>query len=134
MTYNTNQRNTLLKYLEIHTDEIIPVSQIIDSMLKENISKSAVYRNLAFLEDEGKLKRVSKPGTITTYYQYLDDDCQNSIHLTCSVCGKTEHLSISNELKIEKAIKSNQDFIVDKKETIIYGVCGKCHDAMEAKK
>ena len=134
MTYNTAQRSILLNYLEAHTDEIISINDIIDSMLKENISKSAVYRNLAYFEDEGKLKRITKPGCITTYYQYLDDDCQNSIHLTCSVCGKTEHLSISNELKIEKAIKSNRDFIVDKKETIIYGVCGKCHDAMEAKK
>lgn len=134
MTYNTNQRNTLLKYLEAHTDEIMATTEIIEAMMKENISKSAVYRNLASLEEEGKLKRIQKPGSLAAYYQYLDDDCQNSIHLTCSICGKTTHLSQSNEQKIAKALKSNEDFIVDKKDTIIYGVCSGCHEAMGAKK
>lgn len=51
------QRKRLLEYLSEHTDEQMSARQIADALATDEISVSAVYRNLSALEEEGLLKR-----------------------------------------------------------------------------
>lgn len=51
--YLTRQRRQLLDYLSWHTDEQMTARQIADALTQENISLSAVYRNLSDLEADG---------------------------------------------------------------------------------
>ena len=69
--YVTKQRRQLLDYLSRHTDEQMTARQIADALTQENISLSAVYRNLSNLEADGLLKRSVREGTRDVFYQYI---------------------------------------------------------------
>ena len=45
--YLTKQRGRLIEYLSSHTDEQITARQIADALTADEISVSAVYRNLS---------------------------------------------------------------------------------------
>ncbi len=125
--YVTNQRKILLQYLSHHTDEPLSARKIADELESENISISAVYRNLSELEKEGKLRRASKSGSREVFYQYTAaEECKECLHLSCTECGKTYHMSVSNAELIAKSIAKNDMFDIDKSETVIYGVCKGC--------
>ena len=65
--YNTKQRRALLAFLGEHPDELLTARQMADALANEKISLSAVYRNLAQLEAEEKVRRSSKSGTREVY-------------------------------------------------------------------
>ena len=95
MTYSTEQRNILLNFLQQNPDTMFSAKQIEISLDSKNISRSAVYRNLAVLESEHKIRRCTKVGSKETFYQYYDlQECKNHIHLSCTKCGKifTPHI------------------------------------------
>ena len=69
--YLTRQRKRLLKYLSEHTDEQISARQIAEDLAADQISISAVYRNISALEEEGLLKRSVREGTREVFYQYI---------------------------------------------------------------
>ncbi len=92
--YITQQRKALLHYLSEHPDEHLSTRQIAQALAAEKISLSAVYRNLAALEAEGKVRRCARPGTREVFYQYTDTaPCKGVLHMTCTQCGQTFHLS-----------------------------------------
>ena len=87
-SYSTRQRKALLAYLSRHPDELLSARQIADALSDEKISLSAVYRNLAQLEAEEKVRRSSKSGTREVYFQYLDaESCKGALHMSCVKCG-----------------------------------------------
>jgi len=125
--YSTQQRKILLDFLEKHSDESLSALDIINNLAKQGISKSAVYRNLAALEEEGKVKRTVKLGERTSYYQYMASEyCKNKIHIHCIKCGKTAHISGSLAKRIGSSIQLEDDFQIDNSETVIYGLCKNC--------
>ena len=90
--YATKQRKLLLDYLTCHTDEPLTAEQIARDLAPAAISVSAIYRNLAQLEAEGSVRRVSAEGSRKTLYRYRDADvCADHLHLACARCGKTYH-------------------------------------------
>lgn len=125
--YVTKQRRQLLDYLSRHTDEQMTARQIADALTQENISLSAVYRNLSDLEADGLLKRSVREGTRDVFYQYIAaEECKDSLHLSCRVCGKSIHLDDAEaERLLDRTLKST-GFQIDKTETILYGVCADC--------
>lgn len=56
--YVTKQREKLLACLTKQADKQITARQIAEILTADKISISAVYRNLAALEEEGILKRI----------------------------------------------------------------------------
>ena len=82
--YLTRQRKRLLEYLSEHTDEQISARQIAEDLAADQISISAVYRNISALEEEGLLKRSVREGTREVFYQYIaSEECKDSLHLAC---------------------------------------------------
>lgn len=125
--YNTNQRKILLDYLAAHHDCALSVQRIAEDLEDCDISLSAVYRNLAALEAEGAVRRCAKSGDRTAYYQFVGRaECKNRIHLSCIKCGKTCHLSAPEEETVVEAVAEAEGFVVDKSETVLYGLCGDC--------
>ena len=59
--YHTEQRKSILDYLESRQDACVTAGEVA-AALSAAVSKSAVYRNLADLEKEGKVVRVSTHG------------------------------------------------------------------------
>ena len=121
MTYSTEQRNILLTYLQTNPDTVFSAKQIAQSLADKNISRSAVYRNLAQLESEQKIKRVVKNGSRETYYQFYDTTaCRNHIHLSCTKCGKIFHMEGNDADRLSQMLDGNEGFELNKSETVIY--------------
>ncbi len=124
--YMTKQRKLLIEYLSGHIDESICANRIAED-LATKISKSAVYRNLADLEAEGKLRRIADNNTREVVYQYVDEDkCRECLHLSCKKCGKTYHMSMTAADSLVDNVSKSESFVIDKEKTVLYGVCKEC--------
>ena len=125
--YSTRQRKVLLTYLSQHPDELLSARQIADALAEKEISLSAVYRNLAQLETEEKIRRSTKSGTREVYYQYLDaESCRGALHMSCIKCGRTFHMADSNAALFAKHLVQSEQFTLDTTDTILYGTCSGC--------
>lgn len=125
--YMTKQRKALLFFLSAHADEELSARQIAQTLSGEGISISAVYRNLSALEQEGKIRRVSKNGSREVFYQYTDcTACKNCLHLSCEKCGRTYHMNMPDVDRLVAALAQNDEFAIDKSATVLYGVCKEC--------
>ncbi|MBQ8930308.1 MAG: transcriptional repressor [Oscillospiraceae bacterium] len=125
--YATKQRKLLLDYLTCHTDEPLTAEQIARDLAPAAISVSAIYRNLAQLEAEGSVRRVSAEGSRKTLYRYRDEDvCADHLHLACARCGKTYHMDAAASTSLIRAVAREAGFAVDSASTVLYGVCGNC--------
>ena len=125
--YLTRQRKRLLEYLSEHTDEQISARQIAEDLAADQISISAVYRNISALEEEGLLKRSVREGTREVIYQYIaSEECKDSLHLACLICGKSIHLGEQEATQLIRGTLESTGFQIDKSETILYGVCADC--------
>lgn len=128
--YNTKQRETLLAYLSGHPDEQLTARQIATTLGEDVISISAVYRNLAALEQEGKLWRCVHDATNEITYQYIgSNECQNSLHLSCRVCGKRFHLAKEDADRLLAGAMEHTGFQIEMPESILYGICSTCRSA-----
>lgn len=125
--YVTKQRKALLDFFLCHTDEALSARQIAASLEGGAVSVSAVYRNLAALEQAGLVKRMSKVGSHEVFYQYTDaPECRERLHLSCKKCGKTYHMDSSEAELLIRSIAKTDNFAVDKTETVLYGLCVAC--------
>ena len=125
--YSTKQRKLLIDFLNKHIDEQLSAKEIAENLKSNGISLSAVYRNIAELEQEGQLKRSSKSGLRTIYYQYTPSKhCHNLLHLSCEKCGKTFHMETSGAEKLVDDVQKSNGFKLDKTSTVLYGICADC--------
>lgn len=125
--YLTRQRKRLLAYLSEHTDEQMTAQQIADALTADNISVSAVYRNLSALEEDGLVKRSVRENTREVYYQYIAaKECRECLHLSCRACGKSIHLDEEDTAQLIQNTLKNTGFQIEKTETVLYGICEDC--------
>ena len=117
--YKTRKRAALLDYLSAHPDELLSVQDIAAAL--DTVSVSAVYRNLADLEAEGRVRRDGRTGT----YRYTGG-CGDCLHLSCTRCGRTFHMDGLEAERLVEAAARIDGFAVDRAETVLYGVCGDC--------
>lgn len=112
-----------------HPDELLSARQIADALADEKISLSAVYRNLAQLETEEKVRRSSKSGTREVYFQYLDaENCKGALHMSCVKCGRTFHMASGNAALFAKHLAQSEQFTLDAADTVLYGTCADCRE------
>lgn len=125
--YSTQQRKTLLLYLSEHPDEHLSTRQIATALEADKISLSAVYRNLAALEAEGKIRRYAKSGSREVFYQYTDaEPCKGALHMTCTKCGQTFHMAAETAALVTAQLEQQEGFRLDFGETVLFGVCKSC--------
>ena len=125
--YETRQRKTLLAYLSRHADRLLSAQQIAEDLKDDSISLSAVYRNLAELEAEGKVRRSTRNGAREMDFQYMDAaSCKGCLHLNCTRCGRTFHMDTGRAQRLLDAVSETEGFQVNMSETVLYGVCENC--------
>lgn len=127
LKYATKQRKMLLSLLCQNADKPLCVGDISSALEPEGISKSAIYRNLAALENEGKVQRLTVGGSNKVYYRYTGaKECEKHLHLSCSVCGQTFHMDVPATNSLVNEVMNESDFKVDSANTVLYGVCKQC--------
>lgn len=130
--YTTKQRRVLLDYLHRHADEQLTVRQISDALSEDEISTSAVYRNLSALEEAGQVRRLSKSGAREIFYQYAGAaHCRDCLHLSCKKCGRTYHMDAGEAEMLIQSVAKCDGFAIDKTDTVLYGVCEDCQHSKE---
>ena len=130
--YSTRQRKAMLEYLRAHPDETLCARQIADALAPEGVSLSAVYRNLASLESQGMIRRVSQNSGHEVCYRFTQADaCKEHLHLSCSQCGRTFHMDVPATDSLVEQVAEDADFQVDRSNTVLYGICGACRHGKE---
>lgn len=123
--YVTEQRKELLSFFKRNPDAAFTAKQIADQM--PGVSLSAVYRNLSRLEKSGEISRSVKEGFREIFYSYVaSESCHGCLHLTCQKCGSTVHMNHEISEKMIDALNETDGFFIDKKKTVLYGICAKC--------
>lgn len=93
----------------------------------QDISKSAVYRNVAEMEKEGLLCRISEKNRQETLYQYVDPEhCCDIVHLKCETCNNTFHMNKHVSRLIFNMAMDDYNFKVNAKTALLYGECATC--------
>ncbi len=126
--YSTKQRRVLLDYLTEHADETLSAGQIAEALAGEEISVSAVYRNLSALEEEGRLHRAAGAGKEKGYRYSGAEGCRGCLHLSCTRCGRTYHMGRVDANRLVNAVAEAEGFALDRAETVLYGVCEACRE------
>ncbi len=127
--YMTRQRRTLLDYLSAHADEQFSAQEIAAALESEGVSVSAVYRNLAELEAEGRVRRTARGSGREVYYQFIGAEaCKGCLHLQCKKCGRTFHMDSDGAAQLLSVVEKAEGFELDKGDTVLYGVCELCRD------
>lgn len=125
--YMTEQRRELLDFLHSHPDKLFSAKEIAENLADRQISMSAVYRNLAWLEKAGVISRKVKDGRREIYYSCVDSqECRGCIHLTCMKCGDTFHMDAAASERMMSDVSNIDGFKIDKCKTVLYGICKKC--------
>lgn len=88
------------------------------------ISLGTVYRNLNYLCQENKIRKIASK---------LDNDhydaiTTNHFHLICQNCHCLEDVDDKTVKDIEMIINSNEDFKVVSFDLNFYGLCKKCKE------
>lgn len=127
MAYLTAHKKQMIEFLKSHLDEQFSATMLLEEIPNCKMSLSAMYRNLAALEDEGFISRRFVDGSREAFYQYTSaDECQICIHIACKICGTISHIPHKLTQKLNTSIKKDSGFIVDTPSSIIYGVCKNC--------
>lgn len=134
-SYNTTGRAHILDYLQNNSNRTVTVSDISNYLDKNNNSTNVttIYRYLDKLVKEKKLiKYVAEKGKQATF-QYIEDghSCECHLHLQCVSCGEITHLECSFMDEIATHIRQDHGFLIQCKNSIIYGTCAKCSKAAD---
>lgn len=124
-TYATEQRKKLFLFLEQNKDCQFTIEEIILHL--DEISESAVYRNMSKLLDEGLVQRYQKDGSRKYVYQYVGNaECTEHIHLKCDSCGQIVHANKQLTDFILDNIAKEANFHVNILKTVFCGICENC--------
>lgn len=126
--YETKQRKRILAVLSEHTDKQFYIEDLEEMLNSEGqISRSAIYRNIKQMVEEGVIKKYASNNGRKYLYQYFESEgCLGHIHLKCLVCGKIYHLDNQTSIAISNEIAKSSQFKIDKGESFLYGVCNEC--------
>ncbi len=108
-------------------------AQEIAQLLKsENVSMSAIYRNLADMEKSGLICKVSEKNRSGALYQYINPhSCRGIIHLKCESCDQTYHLDKCVSDMIFAMAEKNFNFHLSSSMPMLVGQCEKCRQGNE---
>ena len=125
--YHTKQRDSILAYFAKHPDACLSAKDIIESP-EIAVGEATVFRCLAHLTAEGRLKKYVGAGGGALYQYQNDESCNSHFHLKCLICGEIVHLDCRMMQDIGSHIAEHHDFTIDISRTVIYGFCKTCRE------
>ncbi len=124
-TYNTKQKDIILNFLKKQQKELT-IKEIYEK-LEKKVGLTTIYRLVDKLVEEKSIaKNINKDNK--TYYQYLYScDKENHFYLKCNNCGLIVHIDCDCIKDLFNHISNEHNFMIDKKQIIISGLCKKCN-------
>ena len=127
-TYKTKQREILMNFFQSRPNQKWSASDVCSNVSTSGISRSAIYRNLDRLVEEGELHMcIAKDGNHAMFeYRSCGNNCDH-IHMQCMKCGKTFHMEDEEEESLLKSLIYKNGLCLDEKETVLKGICHACN-------
>ena len=123
---NSAAKEHILKIL-FSSDEHLGASEIqtkIKSEFRRNVSLTAIYQFLNFLQDFGLVLSFEENG-INKFELNLKS---HHDHLVCTKCGATENFFDKDIEEKQEQICRNSGFKLEGHAMILYGICLKCQN------
>ena len=120
---NSRQRTALLENLISRYDH--PTAEMLYNSLHDEfprMSLGTVYRNLALLVEDGKIRKLSCGDGIERY----DGHVSEHSHFICKCCGQVYDLAVSLDETLSQLDSQKDIGSVEAHSLIIYGYCKKC--------
>ncbi|MBR5515081.1 MAG: transcriptional repressor [Clostridia bacterium] len=130
--YKTEQRKQLIEFMTKYSELSLSVDGWVEKMKKELHesfipSRSTVYRTMLKLEKQGRVIRCVEGASHTCNYQIaVCHEHHHHLHLKCVGCGALIHMSHEASELLNNTILKDNNFNVDKNQTVIYGLCAEC--------
>lgn len=132
--YNTRQKREILAFLKQHDLDPYTVDELVFKMQEqgEKIGRSTVYRYLEGLAEQGRVRKYQNPQGVTQY-QHLEDaeSCDAHFHMMCKSCGRLYHVNCDLMHSLSGHIRSEHNFKIDTRETILVGICARCESGQK---
>ncbi len=127
--YKTEVRKLLLNYFESIGHRVVSSQMVYDQLKEHTISLSSIYRNLAKMEKEGILCKMTQQNSHVVLYQYVNPKkCHGIVHLKCKQCDMTYHLNEELSHMITNISKQEHGFSIGQTTAVLYGKCTNCQD------
>ena len=132
--YQTEQRKLLADFFKEHSERAFSIDEVV-AALQARISRSAVYRNVDKMVQDGALsKAVAKDGRRTLYRHMACGDCCERLHLRCEKCGLLFHMESETDEEKLKNTLHHSGFELDEHATVLLGTCKSCMPSTKGEK
>lgn len=131
-TYNTEQKNELLRFLKKNSQKSFTIEEICNEMHADNQietppGKSTLYRLIPKLVEDNMIKQFNGGKGRKNVYQVIGDErCNSHLHLKCVNCGRIIHMDSDISVELSKMIQMHDEFKVSTGKTTIFGTCKEC--------
>lgn len=122
--YNTCNKQMLLEIFSSDKNKSYTAVELVE-LLKDKMNKATIYRQLIKMEENKEIVKFYNNKDDIYEYQFYQN-CSEHLHLKCSKCGKIIHLKCDVANSFLNHILEGHGFLVDRKQTIIYGICKEC--------
>ena len=122
--YNTSNKQMLLDLFTNNKNRSFTAVEL-QEILHDQMNKATIYRQLLKMEENKEIVKFYNNRDDIYEYQYYQN-CHEHLHLKCTKCGKIIHLKCPEANGFIEHIYDAHGFQVDKKSTIIYGLCKEC--------
>ena len=133
--YSTASRKKILEFLQNHKDRTVTASDVNEYLKSQNseVNRTTIYRYLDKLAKEGTLIKYAAEKGEQSVYQYAEPGrgCSEHLHLQCVNCGKIIHLDCHFMDEFASHIREQHDFSLQCRNSILYGMCGRCRKENE---
>ena len=124
--YNTRGLSRVLECLKEADGKHMTAEEIASHIESKgaHIGTATVYRNLDKLLARGEIARYQGDGSAC--YCIEKEHCHAQIHLVCSGCGRLLHLECGRVDDLSDHIAKEHGFALDRRRTVLYGLCNEC--------
>lgn len=125
--YATKQRALILEIISKSSHHVSAKKIVLEMEARgKKASLATVYRTLAYLEEQGLVKKMTVDSGAACYQYMSERACMEHFHLKCIECGALIHLSCEFLHMLESHIFEKHAFTIASGKTVIYGKCAKC--------
>jgi Fur family ferric uptake transcriptional regulator len=125
--YQTKQKKIIMEHLKARPDHSFSAKELHElcKACAASVGLATVYRQLAVLAEENRVKKIVTDAGRSVRFQYADAPA-DAFYLKCDRCGKVipAHCSLLEQAKSHMRVEHG--FEIDSARSLLYGRCSIC--------